>query len=168
MLVRIEPLGGQHDRSTFSSGQPELDDWFHRRAGQDQRRNVARVFVGVDDRLAVVGCYSLSAFTLAIEDLPDQLARKLPRCDAIPAVRIGRLARAASTRGQGIGELLLGDAIRRTLSVGRSVAVFAIVVDAKDERAVLFYRRFGFQAFPSRPHRLFLLTSTALAALERS
>ena len=164
--MRIEPLGGQHDRSTFSCGQPELDDWFRRRAGQDQKRDVARVFVGVDDRLAVVGFYSLSAFTLALEDLPDQFARKLPRYDAIPAVRIGRLARATSVSGPGMGALLLADAIRRILSIVRSVGVFAIVVDAKDQRAVLFYRRFGFRPFPSRPHRLFLLTSTALAALE--
>ena len=126
------------------------------------------MFVAVDDRLAVVGYYSLSAFTLALEELPDQLARKLPRYDAIPAVRIGRLARATCVRGQGMGALLLGDAIRRILSAGRSVAVFAIVVDAKDEHAVAFYRGLGFQPFPSRPHRLFLLTSTALAALERS
>jgi ribosomal protein S18 acetylase RimI-like enzyme len=165
LILRIELLGRQHDRASFSSGQPELDDWFRHRASQDQRRNVARVFVAIDDQLGVVGFYSLSAFTLALDHLPAEIGRKLPRYDAIPAARIGRLARDQRARGQAVGKLLLADAVRRILGAGRSVAVFAIVVDAKDERAVAFYRRFGFQPFPSRPNRLFLLASSAHAAL---
>jgi ribosomal protein S18 acetylase RimI-like enzyme len=168
LIVGIEPLGKQHDRAKFSSGQPDIDDWFRRRAGQDQRRDIARVFVALDDELGIVGFYSLSSYSLALDDLPAEIAHKLPRYDAIPAARIGRLARDERARGQGVGELLLADAVRRILGAGRSVAVFAIVVDAKDERAVAFYRRFGFKPFPLRPNRLFLLTATALAALGRS
>jgi GNAT superfamily N-acetyltransferase len=165
--VRVEPLGKHHDRTKFSCGEPELDDWFRRRAGQDERRNVARVFVAFDDELGVVGCYSLGSFTLSMSDLPDEIARKLPRYDAIPAPLIGRLARDERVRGRGVGELLLADAIRRILGAGRTIAVFAIVVDAKDERAASFYRRFGFRPFPSRPRRLFLPTATAVAASSR-
>ena len=168
MIVRIDPLGKQHDRATFSSGQPDIDDWFRRRASQDERRNVARVFVAADDELGIIGFYSLSSYTLTLHDLPEDLARKLPRYDAIPAARIGRLGRDQRVRGQGMGELLLADAVRRILGAARSVAVFAIVVDAKDNTAAAFYRRFGFQPFPLQPSRLFLLTSTALAALDRS
>lgn len=108
----IEPLGKHHNRKTFSCGQTELDDWFQRRASQDERRNVARVFVASDDSLGVIGFYSLSSFTLSLTDLPDETARKLPRYDAIPAALIGRLARDVRVRGRGIGELLLADAIR--------------------------------------------------------
>lgn len=167
MPFRIERLGG-HDRAGFSCGQPDLDDWFHRRAGQDERRDIARVFVAVDYELGVVGFYSLSSFTLVLDDLPAQIARKLPRCDAIPAALIGRLARDERVRGQGVGELLLADAVWRILAAGQSVAVFAIVVDAKDEAAARFYESFGFRRFPSRPMRLFLLASTAASALEHS
>jgi len=166
--LRIEPLAGHHDRSAFSCGQPELDDWFRRRASQDEKRNVARVFVAVDDELGVVGFYSLSSYTLALTDLPQEVAKKLPRYGAIPAALIGRLARDVRARGQGVGELLLADAVRRILGAGRSLAVFAIVVDAKDETAADFYRGFGFRPFPSRPLRLFLPTSVAAAAFERS
>lgn len=163
----IEPLASHHDRSAFSCGQPELDEWFRRRAGQDEKRNVARVFVALDDKLGVVGFYSLSSYTLALTDLPEEVAKKLPRYDAIPAALIGRLARDERVRGKRIGELLVADAVRRILAAGRSLAVFAIVVDAKDERAVAFYRDVGFVPVPSRPARLFLLTSTARAALTR-
>ncbi|HEX2136689.1 MAG TPA: GNAT family N-acetyltransferase [Microvirga sp.] len=167
MGVRIEPLASHHDRATFSCGEPKLDEWFHRRASQDEKRNIARVFVAVDDELGVVGFYSLNSYTLALADLPEEIAKKLPRYDAIPAALIGRLARDVRVRGRALGELLLADAVRRILGAGRSVAVFAIVVEAKDDRAVAFYRGFGFAPFPSRPNRLFLLTSTAAAALDR-
>lgn len=163
MNLRIEPLGQHHDRAAFSSAQAELDDWFRRRAGQDERRNVARVFVAVEGVSSVVGFYSLSSFTLSIDDLPPEVARKLPRYNAIPAALIGRLARDERRRGRGVGELLLADAIRRVLGASRSLAVFAIVVDAKDEGAAAFYGRYGFQRFPQRPQRLFLPTTTAAA-----
>lgn len=163
----IAPLGREHDRSAFSCGQAALDDWFKNRASQDEKRNVARVFVATDAQLGVVGFYSLSSFTLTIEDLPEQLGRKLPRYDSIPAALIGRLARDVRARGKGIGELLLADAIRRVLSAGESLAVFAIIVDAKDDRARAFYESLGFRSLPSRPHRLFLPTASALAALAR-
>lgn len=167
MGIVIEPLGKQHQRAEFARGQAELDDWFHRRASQDDRRNIARVFVAVDDTLGVVGFYSLSSFTLSLDNVPEEMARKLPRYDAIPAALIGRLARDLRVRGQGVGELLLADAVRRILNAGKTLAVFAIVVEAKDQRAVDFYKEFGFQSFPLQPNRMFLLTSTAAAAIER-
>lgn len=167
MEITIEPLGKQHDRGSFSCGQPELDNWFRLRASQDEKRNVARVFVAVTPDLGVIGFYSLSSLALSLESLPEEMARKLPRYNAIPAALIGRLARDERVRGQGVGELLLANAIQRILGIGQSIAVFTIVVDAKDERAVEFYKAFGFRVFPLQPRRLFLLTSTAAAGLSR-
>jgi GNAT superfamily N-acetyltransferase len=157
----VEPLSRNHDRESFDCGQPDLNDWFRRRSSQDERRNIARTFVATADGLGVVGFYSLSTFVLAVDDLPQDLARRLPRYEAMPAALIGRLARDRRVRGQGVGEFLLADAIRRTLGAGRSIAVFAIVVEAKDEAAAAFYRSFGFIPFPMRPRRLFLPTSVA-------
>ncbi len=125
---------------------------------------MARVFVATDDELGVVGFYSLGAFTLTLTDLPAEVARTLPRYDAIPAALIGRPARDQRVRGKGVGELLLADAIGRILDAARTLAVFAILVDAKDAPAARFYAEFGFRPFPNRPERMFLLTSTAEAA----
>src|SRR5271157_178659 len=127
MIKAIEPLG-KHDRATFSCDVAALDEWFRRRAGQDDKRNVARVFVAIDDQLGIVGFYSLSSFTLALTELPAEHAKRLPRYDAIPAALIGRLARDERVRGKGVGDLLLADAVRRVLGAARSLAVFAIVV----------------------------------------
>ncbi|QUS39372.1 N-acetyltransferase [Tardiphaga alba] len=168
MRYAIAPLDKQHQRSEFNSGQPDIDAWFRQRASQDERRNIARVFVATDDTNEVIGFYSLSSFTLALADLPAELSSKLPRYDAIPAALIGRLARDIRVRGQGIGELLLADAIHRILGAARSLAVFAIIVDAKDAPAAAFYETFGFHAFPATPHRLFLLASSAAAALQKA
>jgi len=166
--IAVEPLGRHHNGADFSSGAPDLDTWFRQRASQDEKRDIARVFVALDPVLGVVGFYSLSSFTFSIVDLPPELARKLPRYEAIPAALIGRLARDLRMRGKGLGELLLADAIKRVIGAAASLAVHAIVVDAKDERAADFYRSFGFQPFPSRPRRLFLPLASAVAALDRS
>lgn len=166
MPISIEPLGSQHDRAAFTCGQPDLDEWFRHRASQDEKRNLARIFVASDDD-GVVGFYSLSSYTLTLADLPPNIAKKLPRYEALPAALIGRLARAERARGQRIGETLMADAIRRILEAGQSVAVFAILVDAKDDKAVELYLRFGFRSFPSRPSRLFLPASIAAAAFDR-
>ncbi len=165
--IRFEVLRAAHDRAEFKCGTAALDDWFRTRASQDQRRKVAQVFVALK-RDRVVGFYGLSMFTLELDSIPAPLAKKLPKYDAIPAALIGRLARAESEQSTGIGGLLLADAIKRVLSAAESVAAYAIVVDAKDDRGKQFYERHGFIPLPSRPRRLFLLTQTAAAALARA
>lgn len=162
--IRFEVLAAAHDRTTFSCGNLALDEWFRTRAGQDRKRNVAQVFVAIREK-RIVGFYSLSMFTLTLDSLPDVLAKKLPRYEAIPAAIIGRLARAESERGTGLGDLLLADAIKRVLAAAESVASYAIVVDAKDDEGKRFYEAHGFIPLVSRPRRLFLLTQTAAAAL---
>ncbi len=164
MSIRFEALQRHHDRSAFISGAPALDEWFHKRAGQDQRRRVAQVFVALDED-AVVGFYSLSMFTLALESLPEGLAHRLPRYEAIPAALIGRLARHQRAKGSGLGSLLIADAVTRILGAAEAIAAFAIVVDAKDVFGQRFYEAHGFTSLPSRPRRLFLLTETAAQAL---
>jgi GNAT superfamily N-acetyltransferase len=129
---------------------------------------MARIFVAIDDQREIVGFYRLSYFTLAITDLPPEHAKRLPRYDLIPAALIRRLARDERVRGEGIGGLLLADAVRRVIGATRSLAVFAVVVEATDENAAVFYRNFGFAPFPNRPLRLFMPASEAAEAVSRA
>ncbi len=161
MAIHIEPLQKQHDRRAFSCGEPSLDDWFRNRATQDTKRDLAQVFVAIDDQLGLVGFYSLSAFSLQLDDFPEDLAKKLSRYSAIPAALIGRLARDLRSRGQRVGDVLLADAINRVLAGRQSLGVYAIVVDALYKASRDFYPSFGFTPLPTRPDRMFLLTSLA-------
>lgn len=165
----FEPLGRHHDRDSFRCGPPALDDYLKRRARQDVRRDVARVFVAVPQGSPdIAGFYSLSTFSISLDEIPPDLARKLPRYGEVPAALIGRLARDLRWRGRGVGEILLADAIGRILEAASRLAIHAIVVDAKDEKAEAFYRSHGFRPQTTRQNRLFLPTATARDALRRS
>ncbi len=91
------------------------------------------------------------------EELPPALARRLPR--RVPGVRLGRLAVDRSVQGQGLGELLLMNAIDRSRLVLEHVGVHALFVDAKDERAAAFYAKYDFRPLPSDPLRLVLVVA---------
>jgi ribosomal protein S18 acetylase RimI-like enzyme len=86
----------------------------------------------------------------------------------IPLALIERPARDFGARGEGLGDILLADAVNRLLSATKTLAIFAMIVDAKDDRAACFYKGFGFSPFPSRPLRLFMPISDAAAALSAS
>jgi ribosomal protein S18 acetylase RimI-like enzyme len=158
---RVEPLGQQHNRKAFSSGVEPLDRYLREQAGQDARRRVAAPFVLCGGQSNVVlGYYTLSALSIDVGAWPEDVARKLPHYPVVPATLLGRLAVDRSLRGKGIGEYLLMDALRRALIASRQVAAVAVIVDAKDDNAVAFYRRYGFIPFADQANRLFLPMGT--------
>ncbi|MGA2418476.1 MAG: GNAT family N-acetyltransferase [Candidatus Acidiferrum sp.] len=108
------------------------------------------------DGRKVAGYYTLSYFAVKLDEIPEEIARKLTRMQEVPATLLGRLARSVEFRGHGIGGILLVDALSKAFQNSAHVASWAVIVDAKDEEAAEFYRRYGFISFPSRPNRLFL------------
>jgi GNAT superfamily N-acetyltransferase len=135
----IEPLGPHHNRASFSCGEPALDAYLTRQATQDIRRRIAKVFVLVGDAPGrVQGYYTLSAANFEKDELPPELAKRLPHYP-VPAAVLGRLAIDQSYQGRGLGETLLMDAIRRTLHASEAMAVYAIIVDAKNETSALAF-----------------------------
>ncbi|MGD8756347.1 MAG: GNAT family N-acetyltransferase, partial [Desulfobacterales bacterium] len=113
----IAPLNPTHDRTGFECGVDALDRYLKRQAKQDSKRRIARVFVATkpDNPSSVIGYYTLSTLSIELNQLPEKLARKLPR-HQVPAALIGRLAVSKAAQGQGIGKMLLADAIKRTLA----------------------------------------------------
>ena len=149
---RTERLGKQ-DRSDFRSGVEPLDRYFRSQAGQDVRRRMAVCITALEAETDVLaGFYTLSAADIAIDAVPEQLTRKLPRYPTLPAARLGRLAVDERFRGRGLGGALLHDAVLR--AVGTDLGIHAIVVDAKDAAAEAFYRHHGFEAYSSTPGTL--------------
>jgi GNAT superfamily N-acetyltransferase len=158
---RVEALA-THDRRRFSCGEPTLDAYFQTRISQDVRRDLAHAFVAVEATTqTVAGFYTLSAATVRIDRLPDDLSRRLPRYPEAPAALIGRLAVDVTHQGKRLGHFLLLDAITRALR--SELAIFAILVDPKNDRARTFYDRLGFA--PLLDHdRMFLTAATARKA----
>lgn len=151
--LRVEALGPQHDRSAFASGAEPLDRYLRSQAGQDARKNMAAPFVLVLPNGAIGGYYTLSATALKVGELPDHVARRLPRYPLVPATLLGRLAVDRRWQGQGYGRFLLADALHR--AVRSEIASFAVIVDAKDEAARRFYERESFLGLPDRPMTLY-------------
>lgn len=161
MDLVISPLGRSHDRKSFDCGEHSLSEYLHQYASQDRKRRINKVFIaslpGAPHQ--VIGYYGLSAGSLDANDLPEALRRSLPRYP-VPVVLLGRLAVAESHQGQGLGSILLADALQRIVQASQVMAVYAVVVDALNERAAEFYQQFGFIPLPSQPLKLFLPMDT--------
>ena len=154
---RIEPLARSHDRSAFTSGKEQIDNWFRMQAGQASRRGIATVHVIVDAATgAVIGFYSLSNFTLLSTDLPTELSKALPDRIPLPAHLIGQLAVDMRHQGRGYGSILLLDALHRAYRTTADSASLAVVVHALDTDAAAWYARFGFAPLSAHPLHLFM------------
>ena len=154
----FEPLGTSHDRAAFSCGVPALDKYLQTQASQHLKKNLAAVYVLTPDGKTIAGFYTLSAYSVRLDKIPEELAKKLTRMPEVPATLIGRLARSSAFSAQGIGGILLTDTLKRSLTNSTSVASWAVIVDAKDANAVGFYKKYGFIAIS--PNRLFLPMGT--------
>ena len=155
----FEPLDKtKHDRAAFFCEHEPLNRYLREQASQDVKKRVAAVYVLTPDGKTVAGYYTLSQYAIDAGSLPPEATRKLhvPKYEKLPATLLGRLARSREFRGMGIGEMLLVDALRRSLIHSRHIASLAVLVDAKDEKAVAFYRSYGFVVLPGHPNRLFV------------
>ena len=145
---RVEVLDpAVHRRDEFSCESPELTEFLRTRARKEAKSRASACFVIVPlaDPGRVAGFYTLSATTVAMETLPAELVKKLPRYPRLPATLLGRLARDLAFKGQGIGDLLMVDALKRAHENSSVIGAVAVVVDPKDDAAAKFYREFGFQ-----------------------
>lgn len=170
-MTRLEALTGSHDRNNFDCGVAALDRWLREQAGQHERRGLARTLVLVPAGLVevesfcrvgyadvtqhtVLGFYALSSAQVVRRELPPAAARRLP--EQIPVTRLGRLAIRQDLHGQGLGRILLADAVLRAHRAAQTVASAGLFVDAKNPGAVAFYRQYGFMPCADDPQKLFL------------
>ena len=161
---RIEPLGPDHIRSDFTCGISALDDFIRLRANQYQRRRLGKTFVAVaGDDPRVDGYDTVAAGALAFASLPADLGRKLPR-HPVPSLFVARLAVAHARQGLYLGETLLLDALQHAATLSDPLGIHGVEVDAVDDRAAAFYRKYGFTPLDDQPHRLLLPVDTILSA----
>jgi ribosomal protein S18 acetylase RimI-like enzyme len=161
---RVEVLRSDHDRSGFSSGVEPLDRYFQQQVTQDMRRRVTVCYVAVEaSATKIAGYYTLAASGVPLGEMPTALAKRLPRYPLVPVARMGRLAVDQAYRGRKLGSALLWDAVARAMR--SEIAVVALIVDAKDDRAEAFYAHHGFVPFGGQPRQLMLPLTGAIAGL---
>lgn len=154
--MKVSPLTGHHDRQRFDGGREELNVWLQQIARQHQDKGLSKTFVATreEEPTRICGYYALTLAELESQHLPEAWRKRLPR--RIPGVRLGRLAIDKAYQRKGLGELLLVDALTRAQRIYSAAGGIGLFVDALDEAAAGYYRRYGFQAAPDNPLLLFL------------
>lgn len=160
--ISIEALASTHDRRTFSCGVQALDEYLRRFARQHADANVSRSYVAVEGS-TVRGFYSLAMSAIRKENLPARHLNRFPNFP-LPVARLARLAVEMRHQRQGLGELLLADALQRCLRLSAEIGMIGVIVDAKDDHARGWYERYEFERLPDSPLTLWLPT-TAIARL---
>jgi GNAT superfamily N-acetyltransferase len=160
-LRRPTPLDpDRHDRTRFESGEPALDEWLRRYAGQNRRRDTAATWVIADIHDSVVAYASIAMTGIDRSAAPSSLARHAP--DPVPALLLGRLAVDRSHNGGGIGTALVAHVLVTAVELNSSAACRAVVVSALNANARRWWEQLGFHPFdPDDQHHpdLYLLTS---------
>lgn len=160
----IGPIEKSHRVNDFDCGEPVLNEYLRRYAMKNHKKGVAKAYMGTAEvSKTVVGYYTLSAGAISFQNLPSESSPGLPKYP-VPVARLGKLAVAIDRQGTGLGTYLISDAMNRVLMAAEKIGVFALIVDAKHDRAKGFYKRFGFLEFQDTSLSLFLPVATIAAA----
>ena len=126
-----------------------LDNYLHTQASQDVKRKLCLVFALFEDT-TIKGYYTLSNASIPAEMIPEDIKKKMPGSyKTLPVTLLGRLAIDEKFKGQGLGGILLLDALKRSYEVAsQSLGSIAVVVDPLDSEALKFYEKFGFILLP--------------------
>ncbi len=168
-FYRPTPLdSGKHQRDQFTSGEPSLDEWLRRYAGQNRRGNTAAVWVIADRRYRVVCYATLSMTSVDRAASPAPLAKGAPM--QVPALLVGRLATDTRTTGLGLGSRVVKHVLATAAELNQKAACRAVVVTALNPTAFRWWQRFGFEPLDSQDSAnldLYLLTKDIGATLAR-
>jgi len=114
----------------------------------------------VDSARHVIGYYTLSAYGIRLAELPPEMVKRLPKYPLLPATMLGRLAVSKMHQGQKLGQILLMDALHRSLRNTKEVASIGVVAEAIDEAARKFYLHHEFVPLLEKPRKLFIAMKT--------
>ncbi len=153
--LRLERLGRRHPRREFRCGDDKVDNWLATKALQHQEKHLSATKVLVDAEGSVAGYYTLATAQVDFGELPADAGRHLPR-RALPVAVLAWLGVSSQHQGQGLGGLLLAQALRGCWEAGKTFAFVAVILDCLNDAAKSFYQRWDFQELPGRPYRLFV------------
>ncbi|MGQ0635220.1 MAG: GNAT family N-acetyltransferase [Planctomycetaceae bacterium] len=152
---RLERLQSRHPRKAFHCGEPRVNEWLATRPLQNQEKHLSVTKVLVNGAGAIIGYYTLATGQVDFSDLPAEIARKLPR-RLLPIAVLAWLGVDRSCQGQGLGRVLLAQALRDCYDAGQTFAFVAVVLDCLNDAAKSFYLQWDFEELPGHPYRLYL------------
>lgn len=166
MSLQIELLTKKHNRAEFSCGDDALDSYLQRTARQHIDKGISRTFVLTEKAApeTILAFMTLTVCEVIADELPQQLAKKYPQ--KVPAAKLARLAVSSNDQKQGLGKIMLIDAMKKTLLVAQSLGMAGLFVDAKHEQAKQYYSQFGFLSLPNKLDNLFLPMKTLANLLD--
>ena len=162
--VTIEPFDSdKHDRTAFSCGVEQVDNYFKKTGNKLQKADNVRLFVMTASSNEVIGFYAINAHAVRYEELPNKYARSRPSHGNIPAAYISMIGRDKRYSGQSYGADLLVDALRRLAMAADQLGISIVMLDVLDcgdatktARRKTLYESYGFQPLKSSPLRMFL------------
>lgn len=147
--MKIQLLEKNHNRKNFTCEENSLTDYIRKQVSQDIRKKLAICFVAVNEEQNVTGYYTLTSESLGRDSIPEKYTGQVPRNYNAPVILLGRLARDITAKGTGLGEHLLLDALFRSYKLSEeSIGAMAVVADPINEKAVEFYKKYGFEQLP--------------------
>lgn len=149
MSIKIEPLHSSLNKKDFNCGNEMLNNYFYSQASQDVKRKLCVVFVMFEDT-TVKGYYTLSNASILANTMSEAIKKKMPKSyEALPVTLLGRLAIDIKFKGQGLGAIMLLDALKRSYEIAcQSLGSIGVIVDPLDSDALAFYEKFGFILLP--------------------
>lgn len=151
------------DKSAFDCGIEPLNIYLKKYSGINDKKGIGKTFFLIDSKKRLSGYYTVSMAEILFESLPDSVRKGIPRYP-LPAMRIGRLAVDISQKGLGLGGRLLIDSLKRAIQLSLDIGIYVVLVDAKNEDAVAFYKHFGFKQLKDSNQTLYLPIETIIRA----
>jgi GNAT superfamily N-acetyltransferase len=151
----VEKLAHHHLVADFRCGRNSLDLFIRKYAHVNQRADSSQTYI-VHHENVVMGYYSLVLGAVKQEDAAVSIREAMPGNYPVPVMLFARFAVDRKLQGRGVGTSLLKDAFLRTLEASEIGGLAAILVDAIDDKMVMFYKNCGFSDCPGAERNLMI------------
>lgn len=164
----IEPFDPKkHDRTAFSCGIRQIDNFFQQTANRQEKADNLRTFVMVTPHGEVIGFYATNAHAVDYQDLPSKYARTRPGHGSIPAVYISMIGVDEKYQGKGEGGVLLTDCLERLYYASLSIGIAVVMLDVFDcgdstlvQKRISLYQSYGFEQLTANELRMYIPMKT--------
>ena len=140
----------KHDRSSFDSGEEELNTFLQTQAAKHMEVGVSRTMVLPasqplpDGKLPICSFYTVAPSSIERETLPGDLAKKLPHYP-VPVFLLAQLAVHSDYQGKGLGKITLIKTLSYLCEINSHLKAYAVIVDCLNGEAKSFYEKYGFE-----------------------